>query len=135
MQISGKTRVKNLRDEDRRVEDGRSALTLRSSITPQQILQMSTNSTAAENTLSLLAFSSRARCFSRRTSMRGTWKFELKSDCHALVLKNLQIKNSSWPSNLNFLQLTSECSFYKGAKKSFVLQVAMEVSEYTLSEE
>ena len=63
MQISRETRVKNLRDEDGRVEDGRSALTLRSSITAQQILQMSTKSTAAENTLSLLAFSSRALFF------------------------------------------------------------------------
>ena len=62
MQIR-ETRVKNKRDEDGRVEDGRSALTLRSSITAQQILQMSTNSTADENTLSLLAFSSRALFF------------------------------------------------------------------------
>ena len=69
MQIRGEFRVKNLRDEDIRVEDGRSAVTLRSSITLQQILQMSTNSTAAENTLSLLAFSSRTRCFSSRTSI------------------------------------------------------------------
>ena len=53
----------NKRDEDGRVEDRRSAVTLRSSITAQQILQMSTNSTAAENTLSLLAFSSRALFF------------------------------------------------------------------------
>ena len=61
--------MKNKRDEDGRVEDGRSALTLRSSITAQQILQMSINSTAAENNLSLLTFSSRARCFSSRTSI------------------------------------------------------------------